>query len=52
VQVVTAGNYLKTAAQFAGVSQSTLMGWLARGRAAAALADRGDAGPRRRSYRS
>lgn len=39
VQVVTAGNYLKTAAQFAGVGQSTLMGWLARGRAAAAQVD-------------
>jgi hypothetical protein len=42
VQVVTAGNYLKTAAQFAGVSQSTLMSWLARGRAAAAITERGD----------
>lgn len=41
VQVVQAGNYLKTAAQFAGVGQSTLMGWLARGRAAAALAETG-----------
>jgi hypothetical protein len=36
VRVVSAGSYLKTAAQFAGVSQSTLMAWLARGRAAAA----------------
>jgi hypothetical protein len=36
VQVVAAGNYLKTAAQFCGVSQSTLQAWLARGRAAAA----------------
>jgi hypothetical protein len=36
VEVVSAGNYLKTAAQFAGVGQSTLMSWLARGRAAAA----------------
>lgn len=36
VRVVAAGSYLKTAAQFAGVSQSTLMAWLARGRAAAA----------------
>jgi hypothetical protein len=41
VQVVTAGNYLKTAAQFAGVGQSTLMGWLARGRAAAAQVQQG-----------
>jgi hypothetical protein len=39
VQVVNAGNYLKTAAQFAGVGQSTLMSWLARGRAAAAQVD-------------
>jgi transposase len=39
VQVVAAGNYLKTAAQFCGVSQSTLQAWLARGRAAAAQAD-------------
>jgi hypothetical protein len=39
VQVVNAGNYLKTAAQFAGVGQSTLMGWLARGRAAAAAVE-------------
>jgi hypothetical protein len=41
VQVVAAGNYLKTAAQFCGVSQSTLQAWLARGRAAAAQADAG-----------
>jgi transposase len=45
VQVVQAGNYLKTAAQFAGVGQSTLLGWLARGRAAAALADTGQPVP-------
>ena len=36
VQVVEAGNYLKTAAQFCGVSQASLQAWLARGRAAAA----------------
>jgi hypothetical protein len=41
VQVVSAGNYLKTAAQFAGVGQSTLMGWLARGRAAAGQVQQG-----------
>jgi hypothetical protein len=41
VQVVSAGNYLKTAAQFAGVGQSTLMLWLQKGRAAAALRDSG-----------
>jgi hypothetical protein len=41
VQVVSAGNYLKTAAQFAGVGNSTLMLWLQRGRAAAALAETG-----------
>lgn len=39
VQVVNAGNYLKTAAQFVGVGQSTLLGWLARGRAASAQVD-------------
>lgn len=42
VQVVSAGNYLKTAAQFAGVGQSTLMSWLARGRAAAGIVEAGD----------
>lgn len=41
VEVVAAGNYLKTAAQFCGISQSTLQSWLARGRAAAAQADTG-----------
>jgi hypothetical protein len=45
VEVVAAGNYLKTAAQFAGVSVSTLTAWMARGRAAAALADRGEPVP-------
>jgi transposase len=43
IQVVTAGNYLKTAAQFAGVGQSTLMLWLQKGRTAAALRDAGRA---------
>lgn len=38
-QVVGAGNYLKVAAQFAGVSQASLHAWLARGRRAAALVD-------------
>jgi hypothetical protein len=42
VQVVAAGNYLKTAAQFCGISNATLMAWLARGRAAAALTERGE----------
>jgi hypothetical protein len=42
VEVVAAGNYLKTAAQFCGVGNSTLLGWLARGRAAAAAAERGE----------
>jgi len=42
VAVVAAGNYLKTAAQFCGVGQSTLLGWLARGRAAAAHAEAGE----------
>lgn len=42
VQVVSAGNYLKTAAQFAGIGSSTLSLWLARGRAAAALRDAHD----------
>lgn len=36
VSVLRAGNYLKVAAQAAGVGESTLRGWLARGRAAAA----------------
>jgi hypothetical protein len=37
VEAVEVGNYLRTAAQAAGVGQSTLLGWLARGRTAAAL---------------
>jgi hypothetical protein len=45
VQVVAAGNYLKTAAQFAGIGSNTLSVWLARGRAAAALADAGEPVP-------
>jgi len=39
VDAVRAGNYLKVAAQWAGVGESTLLSWLARGRAAAALRD-------------
>lgn len=39
VQVVSAGNYLKTAAQFAGVGANTLSVWLSRGRAAAAAVE-------------
>lgn len=42
VQVVRAGNYLKVAAQYAGIGYSTLQSWLARGRAAQATLDRGD----------
>jgi hypothetical protein len=37
VEAVEQGSYLKIAAQAAGVSQSTLAAWLARGRVAAAL---------------
>lgn len=36
VTVVKAGNYLKVAAQFNGIGESTLRSWLQRGRAAAA----------------
>jgi hypothetical protein len=36
VEVVSAGNYLKTAAAFVGISAATLQAWMARGRAAAA----------------
>lgn len=39
IDVVRAGNYLKTAAQYNGVGQSTLLGWLARGRQAAAAVE-------------
>jgi hypothetical protein len=45
VEVVSAGNYLKTAAQFCGVGQSTLQGWLARGRTAAAAVEAGQEVP-------
>jgi hypothetical protein len=45
VQVVSAGNYLKTAAQFAGISVTTLTNWMARGRAANALAESGQPVP-------
>lgn len=41
-EVVRAGNYLTVAAQFAGVGNSTLKTWLARGRAADAAAERGE----------
>jgi hypothetical protein len=41
VDAVRAGNYLKIAAQAAGVSQATLAAWLARGRAAAAAREAG-----------
>ncbi len=39
VRVVRAGNYLKVAAQFCGIGESTLRLWLTRGRQAAALRD-------------
>jgi hypothetical protein len=42
VDAVTAGNYLKVAATWAGVSERTLMSWLARGRAAQQLVDEHD----------
>lgn len=40
--MLRAGNYLTVAAQFAGVGLSTLKGWLARGRLAAAAEERGE----------
>ncbi len=39
VDAVTAGNYLKVAAAWAGISERTLAYWLARGRAAQQLVD-------------
>lgn len=42
VRVVRAGNYLKVAAQFCGIGESTLRLWLQRGRKAAAERDRHD----------
>lgn len=39
VRVVAAGNYLKVAAQFCGIGESTLRAWLSRGRAAANARD-------------
>lgn len=39
VRLVRAGSYLNVAAQHAGIGRSTLMSWLARGRAAAAARD-------------
>ncbi len=42
VRVVKAGNYLKVAAQYNGVGESTLRLWLQRGRAAAAARDKHD----------
>ncbi len=42
VNAVAQGSYLKVAAQAAGIGQSTLSLWLARGREAAAARDRGD----------
>jgi hypothetical protein len=51
VRVVRAGNYLKTAAQFCGIGESTLRLWLQRGRAAAAARDTGAPVPdRERPY--
>lgn len=42
VQAVKAGNYLKVAAQWAGVGESTLRVWLQRGRRASAAVDAHD----------
>ena len=42
VRLVRAGSYLNVAAQHAGIGRSTLMLWLQRGRAAAALRDAGE----------
>jgi hypothetical protein len=42
VEAVEQGSYIKIAAQAAGVGQSTLAGWLARGREAASARDRGE----------
>jgi hypothetical protein len=42
VEVVGAGNYLKVAAQAAGIGNSTLMLWLAKGRQGAAARDAHD----------
>lgn len=42
MEVVRAGNYLTVAAQFAGVGNSTLKAWLARGRRAEAAAEAGE----------
>ncbi len=39
VRVVKAGNYLKTAAQYCGIGESTLRSWLGRGRKTAAARD-------------
>jgi len=45
VRLLTAGSYLNVAAQSVGVGRSTLLGWLARGRRAAALRDEGQEVP-------
>jgi hypothetical protein len=45
VRVVRAGNYLKVAAQFCGIGESTLRLWLSKGRKAAALRDAGGTVP-------
>ncbi len=42
VNAVAQGSYLKVAAQAAGIGQNTLSGWLSRGRAAEAAAERGE----------
>lgn len=42
IDAVKAGNYMKVAASWAGISERTLMGWLARGRAAQAAVDQHD----------
>jgi hypothetical protein len=50
VTAVEQGSYLKIAAQAAGVGQSTLAGWLARGRAALAAAAAHDDDPDDETY--
>jgi hypothetical protein len=52
-QVIRAGNYLNVAAKFAGIGDSTLRTWMARGRAAEATHQRGeDVDPEDERYRA
>lgn len=51
VNAVTAGNYLETAAEYAGVSRATLFEWLAKGRQAReAIDNQQDPGPNGEMY--